>query len=234
MLRSLASQTHQNWELCICNDGDRDQNVIDYLDGLVRKDPQRFKLIAHKKNRGIAAATRSALTLVSGDVVAFVDADDLLHPRALEVASGAFAADDEIDFIYTNHDFSTDLGFRFNPVIKPGWSPELLQICNYINHLSIVRKSCLDRCPDLFPEGSRGEPEKMQPFKTGVARLVEGRPELRVVPVFMRGLGKALPKGDPIPVPVNAEVRFGEPRTYGGSMEEILKKIEADVRELGE
>lgn len=84
----------------------------------------------------------------------------------------------------------------------------------------------------LFPEGSRGEPEVMQTFKTGVARLLETRPTLRVVPCFCKGLGKALPRGDPIPLPVNAEVRIGVPRTYTGTVEEILARVEADVRAL--
>ena len=36
----------------------------------------------------------------------------------------------------------------------------------------------------VFPEGSRGEPEEMTRFKTGVARLVEFCPEAAVTPVL--------------------------------------------------
>jgi 1-acyl-sn-glycerol-3-phosphate acyltransferase len=113
------------------------------------------------------------------------------------------------------------------PILRRGFTEE--------NHPLKIMGDALDAGTTLilFPEGSRGEPEVMQPFKSGVARLLETRPTLRVLPCFCRGLGKALPRGDAIPLPVNAEVRIGPPRTYQGTAEEILARIEADVRALG-
>lgn len=63
----------------------------------------------------------------------------------------------------------------------------------------------------LFPEGSRGEAEQMQPLKRGLYHLVAVEPHVPVVPVVMRGLGRALPKGDPILVPFNCDVVVGSP-----------------------
>lgn len=113
------------------------------------------------------------------------------------------------------------------PILRKGFTDE--------NHPLKLMGDALDAGTTLilFPEGSRGEPEVMQPFKSGVARLLETRPTLRVVPCFVRGLGRALPRGDPIPMPINVEIVIGEPRSYSGSVEEILAKIETDVRALG-
>lgn len=62
----------------------------------------------------------------------------------------------------------------------------------------------------LFPEGTRGEPEKLSQFKKGVARLAAHAPQAPVTPVFIYGLGKALPRDEIILVPFFCDVFVGE------------------------
>ena len=84
----------------------------------------------------------------------------------------------------------------------------------------------------FFPEGSRGDPEKLTEFKGGVARLVERFPHVPVVPVFMHGLGKALPKGEAILVPFFVDVFVGEPLHYGGDRDAFLRELRARMDAL--
>ncbi len=62
----------------------------------------------------------------------------------------------------------------------------------------------------LFPEGTRGLPEQITDFKCGAAVLLQRNPTLQLVPVFMIGMGKAMPKGDGFLIPTECEIRIGK------------------------
>jgi 1-acyl-sn-glycerol-3-phosphate acyltransferase len=82
----------------------------------------------------------------------------------------------------------------------------------------------------IFPEGSRGEPEMRQAFKRGVGHIARRRPEIPVLPVFLRGFGKVLPKGDHLPVPFFCDVVIGEAMTGAG--EGFMQRLEQAVDSL--
>jgi 1-acyl-sn-glycerol-3-phosphate acyltransferase len=86
----------------------------------------------------------------------------------------------------------------------------------------------------LFPEGSRGEPEQLSRFKSGVARLVERCPEAPIIPVFTHGLGKALPRGDFLLVPFFLDVAVGEPIYWRGSVAETMTAYENAMHDLAQ
>lgn len=84
----------------------------------------------------------------------------------------------------------------------------------------------------LFPEGSRGEPERMAEWKSGVARLAERHPEVPVVPVFLHGLGKTLPRGAVLPVPFFCDVFVGEPLPFHGDRKAYLEELRGRMQAL--
>ena len=84
----------------------------------------------------------------------------------------------------------------------------------------------------LFPEGSRGVPEALGLFKKGIGHLAKARANVPVIPVFMHGLGKALPKGSALLVPFNCAVSVGEPVYGQDSYEALVRELEAAMTAL--
>ncbi|MEL6822775.1 MAG: lysophospholipid acyltransferase family protein, partial [Calditrichota bacterium] len=77
----------------------------------------------------------------------------------------------------------------------------------------------------FFPEGSRGEPEAMTRFKRGIAKLAEKYPEVPVIPIFIHGAGKALPKGEAMLVPFFCDVFIGDKLKWNSDTESYLQTL---------
>jgi 1-acyl-sn-glycerol-3-phosphate acyltransferase len=84
----------------------------------------------------------------------------------------------------------------------------------------------------FFPEGSRGEPEKLGQFKRGIGLLAERHPDVPVCPIFTYGLGKALPRNDGLLVPFRLDVFVGEPMRGRDGSEDFVGRLRERVESL--
>lgn len=84
----------------------------------------------------------------------------------------------------------------------------------------------------LFPEGTRGGGEGPAKFKQGVARVLERVPGVPVVPAYLVNMGRSLPKGEWIPLPVFCEVRVGTPLRPEGDAAAVTEQIRKAVMDL--
>jgi glycosyltransferase involved in cell wall biosynthesis len=83
---SVLSQTLQDFEIIVVNDGSNDQTeqvVSNYLSD------DRICCIS-QQNRGLPGARNAGATAAHGDYFAFLDADDFLAPNALELMTRRF------------------------------------------------------------------------------------------------------------------------------------------------
>lgn len=63
----------------------------------------------------------------------------------------------------------------------------------------------------LFPEGTRGNQEEPQAFKSGLYNLAMKFPQVVLVPAWINNVQRVMPKGEVVPVPILCSVTFGAP-----------------------
>lgn len=61
----------------------------------------------------------------------------------------------------------------------------------------------------IFPEGTRNLEEGVKPFKSGIYHLALAHPEVELVPVWLENMGRVMPKGAFVPVPLICTLNFG-------------------------
>ncbi|MDC3397145.1 1-acyl-sn-glycerol-3-phosphate acyltransferase [Flavobacteriales bacterium] len=88
----------------------------------------------------------------------------------------------------------------------------------------------------LFPEGTRGVPGVMADFKRGVGHLASRHPDVPVIPVYLDGLYRNLPKGRSIIVPLGGTLVMGDPVYFpeGTSVDDITEQTQAAIHNMAE
>ncbi len=84
----------------------------------------------------------------------------------------------------------------------------------------------------IFPEGTRGKPGELVHFRSGIGRLVVQYKSIPVVPVFLKGPERALPKATAIMLPLTNFVAVGPPQLVVGGHRDITQHLEAALRDL--
>lgn len=88
-VRSLLAQTYENIEVLVINDGSTDDSV-EMVKAVVADDP-RLKIL-NKENGGLSSARNYGTERCAGDYIMYVDGDDLIDARAVELMVGAAEA----------------------------------------------------------------------------------------------------------------------------------------------
>lgn len=147
-ISSIKSQTYSNWELCIADDGSENGLLKNYLKELIDSD-SRIQVTFRSENGHISEATNTALSLVTGDYVIFMDQDDLIAHDALICIAKEIDKNKSLLLIYTDEDKVDEVNKRFQPHFKPAFSPDLLLGQNYINHLTCMKASLIEELGGL-------------------------------------------------------------------------------------
>lgn len=158
-LLSILNQTYPDYELLIVNDGSTD-NTDDVVAGFLDNDKITY---LSQSNTGQAIATNNAIMAASGELIAFLDADDLWDPTKLEKQVSLFTRD-SIGVVYSRIKFMDEQGLALDMDLtgkyytpRSGYVTGALLFENFVPYSStVVRKECFDRFGMFNPEYKNG------------------------------------------------------------------------------
>jgi glycosyltransferase involved in cell wall biosynthesis len=143
-LESVFSQTIPPGEILIMDDGSTDQTV-----SILRGYAPRITLF-EQSNRGVARARNVLVQRARGDLVAFLDHDDIWHPRYLAAQQKSFESHpDAVGFFTGHHNFWGVADFDWETV-SPGTqaSAEIIAPSDFLTryHKSMGKFGSMSYC----------------------------------------------------------------------------------------
>ncbi|MBQ6602776.1 MAG: glycosyltransferase family 2 protein [Eubacterium sp.] len=152
LVDSVKSQTYKRWELVLADGSGENSPLEGILKTLCGSD-ERIKAVCPGVQMRIVPNTNQGIAAASGEFIAFADHDDELSPDALFEVVKALNKDRLGDVIYSDED-KTDMNTIdfFEPHMQPDFNIDLLRTVNYISHLSVIRKTLLDKVGGLREE----------------------------------------------------------------------------------
>lgn len=143
-IRSITDQTHRDWELLVCDDDSDDDTaaVVAAFDD----DRISYQRLA---KAGAAAARNVGLASATGTLVAYLDSDNLWHPRFLERHVATLQANPGRHASYSNYVdvVEQQQGYRIKRFTSPPFDYDRLATKNFIDLNSFVHRRAMF---DLF------------------------------------------------------------------------------------
>lgn len=104
---SVYAQTYPHWEIVFWDNASTDES-----EKIARGYDSRLRYFRSERTMPLYAARKLAMQECRGEVIGFLDTDDLWHPRKLERQLPCFGDREDVGLIYTNAEILNEDGTR--------------------------------------------------------------------------------------------------------------------------
>jgi glycosyltransferase involved in cell wall biosynthesis len=135
-LDSIEAQTYDAWEVVLVDGGSTDETLE-----IAHRYP-RVRIV-RQGGEGLADAWNQGIEATRGELVAFLDSDDLWEPQKLSLQVEVLEGDEDVDCVISLARFVLEPGFP----VPPGFRPELLESAHpaQLPSALLARRSVFDR-----------------------------------------------------------------------------------------
>ena len=143
-IESVLEQTYKNYEIIVVDDGSTDSTRAT-LDPWIKDGTIRYY---YQKNKGAAAARNLGISLANGEFLKFLDADDAIYPKQLELQ--VHQLEDKEDSIISVTDYEFEFESKVRKQFKT-WIGEGSQLARLIQgniappHCVLVRRTLVEK-----------------------------------------------------------------------------------------
>lgn len=150
-VQSILAQKYENLEYFIQDGGSIDDTIA-----VVRGYEDRVTGWAAEPDKGQSNALNKAFAKTTGDIMGWLNSDDLLLPNALEVVADQFNRNPDVDVIYGNRLIIDENDMEVGRWILPGHSSRVLDWADYIPQETMFwRRRIWDRSGASIDESFR-------------------------------------------------------------------------------
>jgi glycosyltransferase involved in cell wall biosynthesis/Flp pilus assembly protein TadD/2-polyprenyl-3-methyl-5-hydroxy-6-metoxy-1,4-benzoquinol methylase len=114
-LQSIIDQTHKDWEAIVVDDCSTDGSPEDVVRSF---NDSRIKIIKHERNKGLSASRNSGIRQAQAGLIVTIDADDMFASTFLEKTVAIFAANVEVDCVFTDYKLFGEFQARWDYCVK--------------------------------------------------------------------------------------------------------------------
>lgn len=153
-IQSVIAQNYPNLEYLVLDAASTDGTV-----DIIKKYADHIHFWRSEKDAGPNAAYNEGVARASGEIIAFLNADDWLEPNALTLASQAFAEDESLDMVTLQAAvWKTDAKGSLKKIrIFTGKSLELSPLAAPIPNARFWKKSIFERFGPFLTENHLGQ-----------------------------------------------------------------------------
>ena len=145
-IQSVLSQQNVTFDYVVCDGGSSDGTIE-----ILQRYDDRLRWIS-EPDKGQADAINKGIAMTQGDIIAWINSDDLYYPQAFEQVQAFFEAHDDVDVVYGQAQWIDEADHIIEPFPTEKWSyRRLQQTCFLCQPAVFFRRRLINQLGGLKP-----------------------------------------------------------------------------------